>query len=98
MIDILLNENNELLFYGGDLESGESTEQHQQLLLLSNKGDWREYPTVGVGLVDYLKDDDLHTVLSDIKSEFQTDGMRIKTIALDESGNLNIDATYGNNS
>jgi hypothetical protein len=98
MTDILLDENNELGFYSGDLASGESTRQHQQLLLLSNKGDWREYPTVGVGLAGYLKDDDFHTVLSDIKSEFQTDGMRIKTIALDESGNLNIDATYGNNS
>ncbi|WP_160711296.1 oxidase [Chitinophaga solisilvae] len=98
MTDVLLNEMNDLSFADGDFLIGESTRQHQQLLLVTNMGDWREYPVVGVGLFNYLKDEDPAAVMTDIKVQFETDGMKINFIRMDAAGTLNIDAAYGNNS
>jgi len=50
MHDILLDENGDLVVKNGDLLIGNSALQHLDLLLQSNKGDWKEYPLVGVDL------------------------------------------------
>lgn len=39
----------------GDFVSDfEATEQHLQFLLIASKGEWREVPQAGVGIIDYL--------------------------------------------
>lgn len=93
--DILLDENLDLKIENGDFATGESTEQHQQLLLLTKKGDWREWPVVGVGLVSWLKDDqDNGDLRGEIKREFEKDGMQVKSIKFDQDGNIDINALY----
>jgi hypothetical protein len=83
MTDILLDDTFDLAFENGDFLIGESTEQHQQLLLITNKGDWRENTTIGVGVKNWLKDEDNNTLLGEIKKEFERDGMLVESIALD---------------
>ena len=94
MVDIKIDEGFDLLFENGDFAIGESTEQHQQLLLLSNKGDWRENPATGVGVLGYLKDDSEDSnLMPEIKEQFEKDGMQVNGIEQIEMG-FNIDAFY----
>lgn len=92
MQDILLDTNKELATAAGDFSLGESTYQHQDLLLMSSKGDWKENPTVSVGAAGFLKDEDVNGLLAEIKQEFEKDGMKINKIEFADK--LNIDANY----
>lgn len=93
MEDILLDQDFDLLIQNGDLAIGPSSEQHQQLLLLSNKGDWRQFPMVGVGVREYLKDEDENSMVGEIKEQFEMDGMEVKDIRI-ANGQIGIDAYY----
>lgn len=94
MNDILLDINYDLQIENGDLVTGNSDEQHQQLLLVCNKGDFKENPTICVGVERWLKDeDDVSGLLGEIKSEFEKDGMKVNSVLLTD-GKLDIDASY----
>lgn len=93
MNDILLNDDFDLRFENGDLVIGESTKQHQQLLVLTKKGDWKENPTVGVGVAAYLKDDADTDLLGAIRTEFEKDGMIVNSIEKNNEDFI-IDAHY----
>lgn len=93
MKDILLNSDFDLDIVNGDLVVGESTTQHQQLLLLTNKGDWKENPLIGVGAAGFLKDEDESGLLQEIRIQFEKDGMEVNDITID-SGEIKIDAQY----
>lgn len=84
----------DLLIENGDLLMGESTKQHQELLVLIAKGELREFPTRGVGIRWWLLDEQPGDLNSEIKREFERDGMRVDTMRT-QNGALIIDATYG---
>jgi hypothetical protein len=92
--DVLLDEDFDLLMENGDFVVGESTLQHQALLLLSNKGEWRQSPVVGVGLNNFLLQDGGEDELRQlVRKELERDGMRVGSIQLDEGLPL-IEASY----
>ena len=91
--DILLDEDFDLKIENGDFVIGEATAQHQQLLLLTNKGDWKESPTIAVSAESFLKDDDETAFLAEIKEQFEKDGMTVNEIQY-ANGKINIDAPY----
>lgn len=76
-IDILLDSNFDILIENGDLVLGECTRQNQALLLYAEKGEIREFPTRGVGLRSWLLDDRNGDLNSQIKREFEADGMTV---------------------
>lgn len=94
MKDILIDENYQVACANGDFVTGDSDLQQQQLLLLADKGDWKQFPTVGVGVRRYLKSDEPETLLAEIKKEYQRDGMKVKEVELLGDGTLNVDASY----
>lgn len=94
MLDILLDTDGDLLFVDGDVRLGESTIQHQGLLLELPKGHLKESPLVGVGAAGFLKDENVNGLLTEIKSEFEKDGMQVTAIYFDTDNKLNIDASY----
>jgi hypothetical protein len=93
MNDVKLNSVLDLDIANGDLVTGEATEQHQQLLLTTVKGDWKENPTIAVGLFGFLKDNDAEGLLGEIKQEFERDGMRVDSLSFDGQ-NVNVIASY----
>ncbi len=96
MKDILLNEDLDLDIQAGDLNAGYSDLQHQQLLLINNRGNIKEFPAVGIDAFGYLQDNDTSALLREIRKQFTVDGMQVKTINITNTGQLNIDASYGN--
>ncbi len=93
MEDLLLNTEQELLITDGDFITGESTLQHQDLLILTAKGEWKENPLIAVGAAGFLKDDDAAGLLAEVKQQFEKDGMKVKSVAFGNE-NLITDAHY----
>lgn len=93
MNDVLLGEDYDLQIADGDLVVGLSDNQHQACLLLAEKGSFKQFPTMGVGLTNFLKDDSPADLLREVRLEFSTDGMKVKSLGM-ENGKLLIDASY----
>ena len=94
--DLQIDANRNAAIDAGDFLIEESTIQHQQHLLVLNKGDVKEHPTACVGIGRYLKDDEPLLVLGEIKREFEVDGMRVDEVSITAAGNLNVKAMYAN--
>jgi hypothetical protein len=72
---------------------GNITHQTQALLLLAHKGEFKEYPTVGVGINDIVNDNDFDLWKREITAQMEADGQRIKRLVLNERG-LTLEAGY----
>ena len=83
----------DLLIEGGDFKVVESTTAHQHDLLLAHAGEIRLYPYLGVGVPEYLNDDEGGGLHSQIREHFELDGMTVKALKM-KAGRLQIDATY----
>jgi hypothetical protein len=94
MKDILVDETGDLVFENGDLKVGYSDNQHQHHILLANKGEYKEYPEIGVGIVQILGDDDYDEVLIEAKKNLEYDGMEIENIRFREDGKFIVDGKY----
>lgn len=87
----------DLALDGGDLEVVESTYQHQRDLLLSSKGHIRDKAESGVGIVNFLHDNDPEGLLRSARKEFAADGMKVKKVGFNPVTNeLETEATYEN--
>jgi hypothetical protein len=93
-VDLLLGSNFDLLIVNGDFVIGEATRQQQQILLLLEKGENRQYPTMGVGLSNWLNDDKSSgNVVAEIKKNFEGDGMNVIAVKI-EKGCIVTEAVY----
>lgn len=92
--DILLDENLDLKIENGDFSVGESTYQHQQCLILAEKGEFKQFPTAGVASKRYLENSDPSEYARAIRQEFIADGMDVKTIQIADDLQLTINAIY----
>ncbi len=94
MIDIGLNVGYDLVIGNGDFSSAESTAQHQQQLIVNNKGDFKQHPTICVGAINYMDDEHFQSLIRAISVEFTKDGMDVKSVQLSSLGVINSDAFY----
>lgn len=93
--DILLDDDGGLTITGGDLVIGAADQQHQRVLLLTAPGESTQHPTTGIGLVNYLEDDEFPGKLRGrIISEFEADGMKNIRISGNTFENIKINANY----
>lgn len=94
MTELLLDENGDLAIQNGDFTTGFSDNQHQEHILIATKGEYKEFPELGVGIVQMLSDDDWTSVLIEAKKNLEYDGMKINNVKFEENGNLTIDGNY----
>lgn len=92
--DILLNDDFDLQLVAGDFVVGESTAQHQKLLILSDKGEFKEIPMRGVGSRRYLEDDTPDNLAREIRTEFAADGMTVNKIQIAADLTIQVGANY----
>lgn len=96
VFDIALDETYDLIIKDGDFLVDESTAQHQELLLLADKGQFKQFPTIGIGIDLYLNDEaTAQDIKRSIQEQFELDGMTIDYFKLENNQQLKIDAKYG---
>ena len=82
MNDIALTSELELKVTNGDLAVEENLKQAQQLLLGTNKGEWNQHPTMGVGVVNFLETASMNQLSREIREQFSRDGMRVSGVKI----------------
>ena len=92
--DYLLDNDYDLRIENGDFVVGESTNQHQDLLMILEKGELRQFPATGVGIKRFLNDDNMGDLYGEIIKQFEADGMKVKSLVIGSSGKVTIDAEY----
>lgn len=93
MKDLKLNKDLELVIKNGDFVIDDSDKQQQELLLLCNKGSFKENPAACVGLFNFLESEDRDALLKEIKLQFVSDGMEVKNVEF-KDGKLITEAYY----
>lgn len=94
MTDIVLTEDEDIQVLAGDFTLSESTSQHQRQLILNNKGDFKQFPTLCVGAFEYFDDENFQGLIRAISVEFTRDGMDVKSVNLSPAGVIVSDAFY----
>lgn len=94
MNDIALDSVDDLLIENGDFDVTESMANHQRQLLLNDKGDFKEQPTICVGTPRYFDDEQLENLVRAINVEFTRDGMDVSEVSIDKNGIIRTDASY----
>lgn len=92
--DILLTPEGDFQIENGDFVIGDATLQHQQDILISHKGEYKESPELGIGILTEVNNENPRAILAQIKRNFEYDGMTVKTLKVSDNGNLVIDAPY----
>lgn len=81
MIDIALTDSLDLIFAAGDIVTAECTNQDIQLILFSQKGDWKSSVLTGVGIENYLlSSGDARELEAAIKLQLEADEKQITNL------------------
>lgn len=100
---ILLDENGDLLIKpvrdaNGLIISGvvvgDVTVQNQRTILLVEKGEIKESPTLGVGLTSFLDDDDTSELLREVRINLNADGQKVEYCGFSNEGKLIVKGGY----
>lgn len=84
--DILLDQENALAFRQGDFSTGFSDAQHQAHLLIAEKGNYNQSPTVGTGGYRYLNGTaGSEEIARDYRLELEKDGYSVLEISVRQS-------------
>lgn len=92
-MDIALTDD-DVAIVNGDFFMTESTREHQRQLLLNEKGDFKENPTVCVGAFSYLMNDSMEELAAEVSRQFARDGMDGITSKLLPNGQIQVDGYY----
>ena len=72
---------------------GDTLYQNQFMILQAQKGEFKENPTLGVGINDMANDDDLTVWKKAIREEFAKDGLKVSKLSITTSG-MEVKADY----
>ena len=90
--DIITDEDGNIEILNGDFKVLESDSQHIEHILVADRGQFRQFPLVGVGLLRQLNGTKSQQVLRQaIKLQLESDGYNVREIKFDPENPLNID-------
>ena len=79
----------------GNIVRGLSDDQHKDLLLICEKGEFKESPIATVGLMRFVESEDVSVLFTEIKKCFENDGCKIAEVSQDAAtSKIFIDASY----
>lgn len=81
--DILVDENGELLFADGDLAVGDATLFHTRDILATQPGEYKQFPTIGAGIADYIGDEDINELIRAGRRSLINDGQKVESFKID---------------
>jgi hypothetical protein len=94
MNGILLDESFDLHVKNGTLAVGEITEQNQKLILLAQKGEFKESPLKGVGInPDFIETHGAQALVSEIREQYRREGLTVDKLRVTDS-NVEVVAHY----
>jgi len=73
---------------------GNTMNQNQALIIATHAGEWKEYPSLGVGLKDALLSEDLLAWRHEIRKQLEGDGMKVGSLDFYNKEKLIIKAKY----
>lgn len=73
---------------------GNILQQNQALILVTQQGELKEHPDLGVGFGDVLLESELLPYRHKIREHFEKDGLSIQTLELYQLNNLKLEASY----
>lgn len=95
--DIIVDSDQDLIIRNGDFEIGISEEQNIEHILLSNKGDWRQWGLLGVGLIRFVKGPSSLAILQRLKRSIllnlKYDEMDSGSVVVNDFDDITITAT-----
>jgi hypothetical protein len=90
---IQLDSTGEIIIANGALQIGDTLYQNQYLILKAQKGEIKEFPTLGCGIDDLANDEDIDAWQKLIREEFAKDGLRVDKLSITTSG-MEVKADY----
>ncbi|MBW7848331.1 MAG: hypothetical protein H3C41_09660 [Bacteroidales bacterium] len=94
--DIMINEAYDIAIESGDFVIGENLNQQVVCLLAANKGDYKQAPGMGVGLDNYLLDDEDQTAMNrEFRVQAAKEGLRVNSFQM-RNGQLYLDVKRQN--
>lgn len=93
MRGILLDETNNLLIQNKTLAIGDTLFQNQKLIIGAHKGEIKENPLLGVGITNFIDDEEPSELLREVRINLRMDGQKVKK-SLFENGKLIIESKY----
>lgn len=90
-IDVLRNGEGKIIH---GLSVGDTMNQNQALIIMSNPGEFPFVPTIGCAIQDLILDNDYLRMRHRIRDHFSKDGLKIQKLEFSEGKPLVIDAIY----
>lgn len=78
----------------GDFVKADTTQQHKNLLFVTSKGEWRQYPKVGINAIAFLLDDEAADMYPEIVEQFKADGLIIRGLKVYGDGRVEESCYY----
>lgn len=83
----------DLLVENGSTQIGDVQPQNQALIVVSNPGEWKQHPELGVGIESWVLDDNPGNLRAEVKRHLKSDDFKVDWVTL-ENGELRIGAKY----
>lgn len=93
MTDLILTPLSDLAVANGDFLLGDCLKQSQTLLLLTDKGEWKQHPAAGVGAAHFIETHATDAFTREVREQFARDGMQVNSLRI-QGTQLYIDALW----